>query len=102
MISIDSLSSEWIDKIAEEYKYSDKPLLEKAIRALYLVETLVKEGCPLTFKGGSCLLLLLKDSIHRLSIDADIICPPGTDINEYLGKLNNYGFTRAIPAGKAT
>lgn len=102
MISIDSLSSGWIDNIAEEYNYGDKPLLEKAIRALYLVETLVKEGCPLIFKGGSCLLLLLKDSLHRLSIDADIICPPGTDINEYLGKLNEYGFTRAIPAGKVT
>lgn len=102
MISIDSLSSEWIDRIAREHKYGDKPLLEKAIRALYLVETLVRKGCPLTFKGGSCLLLLLKDSLHRLSIDVDIICPPCTDINEYLGELSDYGFTRVIPAGKAT
>jgi len=102
MISTETLTSSWIDKVAETYGYKDKPLLEKAIRALYLLEALVKEGCPVTFKGGSCLLLLLKDSLHRLSIDVDVICPPGTDIQKYLDKISGYGFGRVVPAGNAT
>lgn len=101
MISTESLTSAWIDQIAEKYHYPDKPLLEKSVRALYLLEALVKEGCPLTFKGGSSLLLLLKDSLHRLSIDVDIICPPGTAIEKYLNKVSSHGFTRVVPAGNA-
>ena len=101
MISTETLSSVWIDKVAQEYGYRDKALLEKAVRALYLLETLIKVGCPLTFKGGSCLLLLLKDSLHRLSIDVDVICPPGTDITKYLDKVSDYGFSRIVPAGGA-
>ena len=101
MISTESLTSDWIDQVAEKYNYPDKPLLEKSVRALYLLEALVKEGCPLIFKGGSSLLLLLKDSLHRLSIDVDIICPPGTDIEKYLDKISSHGFTRVVPTGTA-
>ena len=101
MISTESLTSAWIDQVAEKYNYPDKPLLEKSVRALYLLEALVKEGCPLIFKGGSSLLLLLKDSLHRLSIDVDIICPPGTDIEKYLDKISSHGFTRVVPTGTA-
>ena len=42
MISTETLSSDWIDKVAQEYGYRDKALLEKAVRALYLLETLIK------------------------------------------------------------
>ena len=99
MILIESLTAEWIEAVSKELKYPDKGLLEKTIRALSLLELLVKSGCPLCFKGGSALLLLLRNTLHRISIDVDIICPPGTDINQYLDKLQNYGFTRAIPTG---
>ena len=99
MISTESLTAEWIGAVSKELKYPDKGLLEKTIRALSLLELLVKSGCPLCFKGGSALLLLLRNTLHRISIDVDIICPPGTDINQYLDKLQNYGFTRAIPTG---
>ena len=37
-------------------------------------------------------MLLLKDRRHRLSIDIDIICPPGTDIETYLRAYKDYGF----------
>ncbi|MBQ6199278.1 MAG: nucleotidyl transferase AbiEii/AbiGii toxin family protein [Bacteroidales bacterium] len=70
MISTESLTTEWIDAVSKELKYPDKGLLEKAIRALSLLELLVKAGCP-----------------------------PGTYINQYLAKLQDYGFTRAIPTG---
>ena len=78
MISTESLSQEWLESVSKKLGYPDKGLLEKAIRALSLLELLVKAGCPLCFKGGSSLLLLLRNTIHRISIDVDIICPPGT------------------------
>lgn len=37
-------------------------------------------------------MLILGQQLHRLSIDVDIICPPGTDINKYLEKYEDYGF----------
>ena len=100
MISTESLSQEWLESVSKKLGYPDKGLLEKAIRALSLLELLVKAGCPLCFKGGSSLLLLLRNTIHRISIDVDIICPPGTDINLYLEGIRDYGFTRAVPTGR--
>ena len=44
-------------------------------------------------KGGSSLMLLFGSS-RRLSIDVDIICPPGTDIEKYWSMYaRDYGFT---------
>lgn len=37
-------------------------------------------------------MLLLKDSAHRLSIDIDILCPPGTNIEDYLKDYAANGF----------
>ena len=38
--------------------------------------------------------MLHLDTSRRLSIDVDIVCPPGTDIREFLGQYGNeYGFT---------
>ena len=40
--------------------------------------------------------MLHLDTSRRLSIDVDIVCPPGTDITQYLGKFGQeYGFTGA-------
>ena len=49
---------------------------------------LVKEGCPLTYKGGTSLLLILGEKARRLSIDIDVLCPPVTDIEKYSGNAN--------------
>lgn len=97
MISTESFSKEWIEGVAQQYGYHDKELLEKVIRAFALLETLVDAGAPLTFKGGSSILLLLKDNLNRLSIDVDVICPPDTYILQYLNDLEKHGFLRAIP-----
>ena len=97
MISTESFSKEWIEGVAQKYGYNDKELLEKVIRAFALLETLVDAGAPLTFKGGSSILLLLKDNLNRLSIDVDVICPPDTYILQYLNDLEKHGFLRAIP-----
>ena len=37
-------------------------------------------------------MLLLHDTPHRLSIDIDIMCPPGTDIEQYLASYADCGF----------
>ena len=37
-------------------------------------------------------MLILGESAHRLSIDIDIICPPGTDIEPYLKDIEKFGF----------
>ena len=96
MIDPRSRSLEWIEQAKQHIPgVSDTPLVEKAIRALSLLESLDRSGCPFIFKGGTALMLHL-DTSRRLSIDVDIVCPPGTDIKEYLGKFGQeYGFTGA-------
>ena len=97
MISTESFSKEWILRRSEELGYNDKQLLEKVIRAFSLLEMLVDAGAPVIFKGGSSLLLILKDTLNRLSIDVDVICPPGTDIRPYLKNLEEHGFVNIVP-----
>ncbi len=96
MIDPRSRSLEWIEQAKQHIPgVSDTPLVEKAIRALSLLESLVRSDCPFIFKGGTALMLHL-DTSRRLSIDVDIVCPPGTDITQYLGKFGQeYGFTGA-------
>lgn len=92
MIHPDSRSLEWIEKVARENHVKDIALAEKAIRAFSLLEALVRSGCPLLFKGGTAEMLHMNSS-KRLSIDVDIICPPGTQIEDFLKVYSaEYGF----------
>ena len=79
------MTTEWIKTISVRNKYKNLNLIEKVIRAMSLLEMLKLYGCPFCFKGGSALRLVLGEFAHRLSIDIDIICPPGTDIEQKLG-----------------
>ena len=81
MIHPDSRTLAWIEQVAKENNVKDIALAEKAIRAFSLLEALVRSGCPLLFKGGTAEMLHL-NSAKRLSIDVDIICPPGTQIED--------------------
>ncbi len=93
MILPESRSLEWITKTAADNHASNPILVEKVIRAFSLLEALARSGCPFIFKGGSSLMLHF-GSGRRLSIDIDIICPPGTDIERYWGiYARDYGFT---------
>jgi hypothetical protein len=84
---------EWIESVSAAHPSLDKTLIEKTIRAFSLLESLALSGCPFTFKGGTACMLHLCSS-RRLSIDIDIICPPGTDISQYVRKYSGkYGFT---------
>lgn len=93
MIQNDCFTSAWIDSVSKQLKYNDKNLIEKVIRALSLLEMLVEAKCPMVFKGGTSLMLILNDTANRLSIDIDVICPPGTDIEQYLTAYKQHGFT---------
>jgi len=95
MISIPEISTDWINKVVKEHRDADKILVEKAIRALLLVEGLVKFKVPFVFKGGTALMLLMK-STKRLSIDIDIILPKSSDrLDEILDKVaSSQGFIR--------
>lgn len=92
MINKECFTSKWIQDKATELNYPDKNIIEKVIHAFSLLDMLAASGCPFHFKGGSSLMLLLKDRRHRLSIDIDIICPPGTEIEKYLQAYKEYGF----------
>ena len=74
MIDKDKITIDWITKISKENRNADKILVEKVIRALLLLEGLVKQKLSFVFKGGTALMLHLK-STKRLSIDIDIIMP---------------------------
>ena len=94
MINPKSRTLEWITESAHRMRIHDSTLVEKTIRAFSLLEALARSGCPFLFKGGSSLMLHLNTS-KRLSIDIDIICPPGTNIEPYLKQYaEEYGFER--------
>ena len=92
MVSQECYTREWIQKISNDLQYPDVNLIEKVIRAFSLVELLASSGCPFTWKGGTALMLLLSGTRHRLSIDVDVICPPGTEIERYLKDFRQFGF----------
>lgn len=97
MIQKDCFTKEWIEQVKSNLNYPDVNLIEKVIRAFSLVEMLTLAGCPYIWKGGSSLMLLLAPRRNRLSIDVDIICPPGTEIEKYLTRYKDFGFTESEP-----
>lgn len=72
MIDQERLNIDWINQISKAKGNADRILVEKAIRALLLLEGLVLLEIPFVFKGGTSLMLHF-NSTKRLSIDIDII-----------------------------
>ena len=73
---------------------NDPILIERALYAFGLLEALVRVGMAFTFKGGSCLMLLLTPP-RRLSTDIDeIISSKEYGKLSYLRKINltAYGY----------
>ncbi|RLD44054.1 MAG: hypothetical protein DRJ05_01135 [Bacteroidetes bacterium] len=95
MINKEEITIDWINTISKKKRKADKILVEKVIRALLLLEGLVKYEVPFIFKGGTALMLHL-DSTKRLSIDIDIILPEEFDkFEDTLGKIaKEQGFLR--------
>ena len=87
MINQKEISIEWINKVSKANKNADKILVEKVIRALILLEGLVKQKLDFVFKGGTALMLHF-NSTKRLSIDIDIILPDkNNELNDILNSL---------------
>lgn len=80
MISIKTLNIDWLKEVSVKNRKTDTTLVEKVIRALIILEGLVKSNQPFFFKGGTALMLLL-GSIKRLSIDIDIIVEKQNDFS---------------------
>jgi len=78
MINREKITLDWIEKVSKENRNADKVLVEKLIRALILLEGLVKQKLSFVFKGGTALMLHL-NSLKRLSIDINIIIPEKPD-----------------------
>ncbi|RYY08041.1 MAG: hypothetical protein EOP43_01350 [Sphingobacteriaceae bacterium] len=95
MISHDSLTLEWLNEVSLKNRKADKILVEKVIRALLLLEGLVKGELEFIFKGGTA-LMLLNDSTKRLSIDIDVIVSDQTqDLEAIFDHLiSEQGFIR--------
>jgi predicted nucleotidyltransferase component of viral defense system len=72
MILEETYTKEWFESKSKELVKGDSKLLEKAVMALTLLEQLVLNKVDFVFKGGTALVLLLKEP-RRFSIDIDII-----------------------------
>ena len=94
MIKQTSFSREWLEATRKKYRIGDIKLLERVIHAFALLEMLSASGLDFVFKGGTCLMLLFPGKPARMSVDIDIICPPGTKIETYLKDYEKYGFSQ--------
>ncbi len=95
MINQQKITIDWIQAVSQNNRNADKILVEKVIRALLLLEGLVKQKLPFVFKGGTSLMLHF-NSTRRLSIDIDIILPEAqTNLEELLEQVvKEQGFIR--------
>jgi len=71
MITKNSFTKNWIKKLRQKHKKIDPTICEKMIYALYLLEQLIKWKIDFVFRGGTSLILLVKEP-QRFSIDIDI------------------------------
>jgi len=72
MIENKCFTASWVEQKRRELGRVDPALLEKSIYAMALLCGLAKSKMPFVFKGGTSLILLIKD-FRRLSIDVDIV-----------------------------
>ncbi|MBN2704627.1 MAG: nucleotidyl transferase AbiEii/AbiGii toxin family protein [Pontiellaceae bacterium] len=80
-------TKEWLAEQKAMMQRVDPGLLEKSIHALELVGLLAHRQIPFSFKGGTCMLLLL-ENIRRLSIDVDIACTvSGAELESILREI---------------
>ncbi|MFZ4394087.1 MAG: nucleotidyl transferase AbiEii/AbiGii toxin family protein [Kiritimatiellia bacterium] len=78
MIAKQCLSAEWVRQEQARMPQASAETIEKAIRALALLERLAASGLRFIFKGGTCMMLHLQE-LRRLSVDVDIVCMESRD-----------------------
>ena len=88
MIDLKTLSDEWIAEKRKKYS-KDPALMESLIYALYLLEQLQFSNLKFIFKGGTSLILLMKEP-KRFSVDIDVIVSPKIskrELEKYLSEI---------------
>lgn len=91
MINPVSFTKDWIQSHKKDKHFAriNPPVLEKMIRALSLLESLVAAGLKFTFKGGTSLILLLPEP-RRFSVDIDIVTEHSReDLEKFFDKIVN-------------
>lgn len=94
MIDLKTLSADWIAEKRKKYK-KDPSLMESMIYALYLLEQVKQTGLEFIFKGGTSLILLMKEP-RRFSVDIDIVVSPKIGKEELEGHLSKIAQTSAF------
>ena len=84
MLSRDNYTAEYILKLWEATG-ADPSILERTVFAFGLLEAIRSVGMPFIFKGGTSLLVMLKEP-RRLSTDIDIIVGQDVDVDGYIEK----------------
>lgn len=79
MIAVKCFTANWIKEKRKNAGNVDPTLLEKTIYAFELLGRLINNKLDFVFKGGTSLLLLLKD-FGRISIDIDILCDENFEV----------------------
>ena len=87
MIAKKTLSKKHIEAEFRRMKMADPAVLERTIHAFVLLERLALSNMPFLFKGGTSLLLALREP-GRVSVDLDIICRVPKE--KFEGKLREW------------
>lgn len=93
MIKPHCFTKSWIDGFRQKTEFAglNPPVCEKMIFALHLVELLAGSQLNFVFKGGTSLVLLMKEA-RRFSIDVDIITDADKgDVEEVLNEITTEG-----------
>lgn len=74
MIKEETFAAEWLEQFRKQIQYRkiNPPVFEKMVYALLLLERLVQSGLEFIFKGGTSMVLLIKNP-DRFSVDIDIM-----------------------------
>jgi hypothetical protein len=75
MISQANFEKAHLEELHRRYPLLTAEVLEMTLYAFCLLQALADSGLPFIFKGGTSLLLLLKEP-QRISTDVDILCDP--------------------------
>src|SRR6185369_10563281 len=87
MFSPGIYTANWLRKQARALGGCQPEILERCVHAMTLLGHLAESGLPFVFKGGTSLLLHLKE-IRRLSIDVDIVCGEKPEVvNEVVARI---------------
>lgn len=80
---------------------ADPTIIERTVYAFGLLEAITRTGMPFIFKGGTSLMILLKEP-RRLSTDIDIIVEPGINIDDYIQKAGTiFPFSRVVERNRS-